>query len=317
MVQSFKKQKKTQFTEGITSPIIKIDIVSSMIIYSMLLFGLYLNRMGLEAGKPLVIFEANNLIANGYASLANEHILTVIVLLTLGMFSFWGLSTYYQSLSPIIYVVCSTIIIWNIIFAVVYLTHTSFSSSGETYSVLVLKISFLSLAFLYIAGLKNSLNQFLNRLEKETTNSNKWLMFFYRMSNGYKKMPKLWTICLFPTMIMIQFILVLFGQRPDSMIRVFLETSSFNYSIIPAPKPEIVEGDGHYLCTVSAKGHKKLVKPIRAGIRRGERIPVNRQLLIANAFENILEQHMPIIHKPIRHFYDKYGYPISKHIHSK
>jgi hypothetical protein len=45
----------------------------------------------------------------------------------------------------------------------------------------------------------------------------------------------------------------------------------------------MVVGDGHYLCTVSAKGHKKLVKPIRAGIRRGSRISVNHQLLIANA----------------------------------
>lgn len=79
------------------------------------------------------------------------------------------------------------------------------------------------------------------------------------------------------------FQLILIGQRPDSFIRVFLDTSSFIYSNIPAPKPEIVEGDGHYLCTVSAKGHKRLVKPIRAGIREGQIIPVNRQLLIANA----------------------------------
>jgi len=71
----------------------------------------------------------------------------------------------------------------------------------------------------------------------------------------------------------------------------------------------IVEGDGHYLCTVSAKGHKNLVKLIRAGIRRGQRIPVNRQLLIANVFENILEQYMPPSIN-IRNFYDRYGYPI-------
>ena len=35
-----------------------------------------------------------------------------------------------------------------------------------------------------------------------------------------------------------------------------METSSFNYSKIPAPSPQIVSGDGHYLCTVSVKGHK-------------------------------------------------------------
>nr|WP_245835686.1 DUF6688 family protein [Virgibacillus ndiopensis] len=138
-----------------------------------------------------------------------------------------------------------------------------------------------------------------------------------KISYNYQKMPKLWAISLFPILVIIQLILVLFGQRPDSFIRVFLETSSFNYSIIPAPKPDIVEGDGHYLCTVSAKGHKKLVKPVRSGIRRGRRISVTRQLLIANAFENILEQYLPTFHKVIRNFYDRYGYPISKHINSK
>lgn len=119
------------------------------------------------------------------------------------------------------------------------------------------------------------------------------------------------------SLIIFQLVLVLFGQRPDSFIRVFLETSSFIYSKIPAPKPELVEGDGHYLCTVTVKGHKKLVKTIRAGVRRGIRISVNRQLLIAIALENILEQYVPTIHKVIRNFYDRYGYPISRHINSK
>ena len=96
-----------------------------------------------------------------------------------------------------------------------------------------------------------------------------------------------------------------------------METSSFNYSKIPAPSPQIVSGDGHYLCTVSVKGHKNIVKPLRAGIRHGERITVNRQLLIANAFENVIEDRVPKCHKVIRNFYDKYGYPISKHINTK
>ncbi|UOE94813.1 DUF6688 family protein [Alkalihalobacillus sp. LMS39] len=40
-------------------------------------------------------------------------------------------------------------------------------------------------------------------------------------------------------------------------------------------------------------------------------------MLVANAFENILEQYVPRAHKVIRAVYDKYGYPISRHIHSK
>ena len=43
------------------------------------------------------------------------------------------------------------------------------------------------------------------------------------------------------------------------------------------------------LCTVALRGHEKLVRPTRMGLRRGERIVVNRQLCVANAFEQLLE----------------------------
>ncbi|VTT12628.1 membrane protein [Streptococcus suis] len=72
--------------------------------------------------------------------------------------------------------------------------------------------------------------------------------------------------------------------------------------------------DEHYLCTVGAAGHRKLVKPIRMGERHGHRVVVNRQLQIANAFEQILEERCPRLHGLIRSIYDRYGYPISKHI---
>ena len=60
-----------------------------------------------------------------------------------------------------------------------------------------------------------------------------------------------------------------------------------------------------------------MVKPIRAGIRHGEVIPVNRQLMVANAFENVLEQYTPVVHRIVRQHYDKYGYPVSRHIRTK
>lgn len=316
--QSFTRKTKSHDAKGGSVKIKAIDSFSSIVIYCLFLLGFYLNSNAEDAGERLLIIKLTGAKANGYASLANEYIVPLVFLLTLGMFSFLIVTLNYGSLSPIVYLVCSTLIILNIIFAIAYLTHTGFSHDGEEYSVLLLQFSFLSLLFLYIARLKDSLNQFLDSQNgKETEYNNKFIIFLYRISNNYQKMSKLWAICLFPVLVIIQLILLLFGQRPDSFIRVFLETSSFNYSNVPAPKPEIIEGDGHYLCTVSAKGHKKLVKPIRAGIRRGIRIPVNRQLLIANAFENVLEQYIPTFHKMIRTFYDRYGYPISRHINSK
>ena len=53
------------------------------------------------------------------------------------------------------------------------------------------------------------------------------------------------------------------------------------------------------------------------GYRHGHKIIVNRQLLVANAFENLLEEKLPNLHKIIRNFYDKYGFPIAKLINTK
>lgn len=307
--------RKTE-QKGITFKVIDAFYLSG--IYWLLVFGLYLNSMAEGAGVPLRIFEETGQFANGYASLASEFSFSVLVLLTFGYVSFLLILFSSDAFPPIIYVLCSSIMILNVIFATTYLIHTGFTHDGEIISIYLLQFSFLSLIFLYIARLKSSLDTFIaGNTEKQMKYDNKILQFLANVSNRYQNMAKLWAVCLFPVLVIVQLILILFGQRPDSLVRVFLETSSFNFSSVPAPKPEVVKGDGHYLCTVAAKGHPKLVKPIRMGIRRGAFIPVNRQLLIANAFENLLEQYIPNVHKTIRAFYDKYGYPISKHINTK
>ena len=111
---------------------------------------------------------------------------------------------------------------------------------------------------------------------------------------------------------MIVVILLLFGQKPDSVIRAFTETADWTLSTKVAP-PEVMV-DAHYLCTVALRGHEKLVRPTRMGLRRGERIVVNRQLCVANAFEQLLEERTPRFHRAVRKFYDTYGYPVSRHI---
>ena len=117
-----------------------------------------------------------------------------------------------------------------------------------------------------------------------------------------------------PVLALLSLILILFGQRPDSVILAFTKTSDWILSGEISPPP--VAYDTHYLCTVSLRGHKKLVKPIRFGLRRGEKIVVNRQLCVANAFEQLLEERTPRFHRAVRNFYDTYGYPISKHINN-
>ncbi len=109
-------------------------------------------------------------------------------------------------------------------------------------------------------------------------------------------------------------ILTLFGQKPDDIIKMWTETADWTMSTkIP---PQNIFRDEHYLCTVAAGGHRKVVKPLRVGLRHGHRVVVNRQLMIANAFEQLLEERLPRFHRVIRNTYDKTGYPIARHIHS-
>lgn len=78
MIQSFSKRKKPQKTKGGTARKTRVDIVYSIFIYCLLLLGFYINSIGENAGEPLVIFEMNVVKANGYASLANAHIFSIV-----------------------------------------------------------------------------------------------------------------------------------------------------------------------------------------------------------------------------------------------
>jgi uncharacterized protein DUF6688 len=76
-------------------------------------------------------------------------------------------------------------------------------------------------------------------------------------------------------------------------------------------------GDCHYLCTVAAQGHPRLVKPERLGRRRGQTIIVNRQLAVANAFEDLLHERWPRFGRAARRLYDRVGLPVSSLVRSR
>lgn len=117
----------------------------------------------------------------------------------------------------------------------------------------------------------------------------------------WEQFPVLLLLCL-PVLSVLITLLLLFGQRPDSIILAFTQSYNFGFS-----KLECVPCDGHYLCTIAAHGSPVVVKPLRAGIRARQEITVNRQLLIANAFEEILQEKFPSLHRFIRSCYDRIG----------
>ena len=152
------------------------------------------------------------------------------------------------------------------------------------------------------------------KLPKEPTYSSPILRTAHRLLSNSQNLPWLALVFALPLLGIIICVLILFGQAPDSIIKAWTETADWTFSAKTAPQN--IHYDEHYLCTVAAGGHKKVVKPIRVGMRHGHRVIVNRQLCIANAFEQLLEEKTPRFHRAVRRFYDKYGYPIAKHIKS-
>lgn len=144
-------------------------------------------------------------------------------------------------------------------------------------------------------------NKFLNYLNNKLIDSQK---------------TSIWILILFlPFLLIILCILQLFGQYPDSMIKVFTDTTTWTLS--QKSHPPFLDHQGHYLCTVASCGSPTIVKPQKIGSRHGNPIIVNRQLSVANAFENLIEIKFPKTHRFIRKNYDKYGYPLSKKITSR
>lgn len=140
------------------------------------------------------------------------------------------------------------------------------------------------------------------------------IRFLKKVLNQALAWPFLAIVIALPLLGVIVAVLTLFGQAPDSIIEAWTQTSDWTLSQQVAPQN--IYYDMHYLCTVAAGGHRKVVKPLREGKRHGHRVLVNRQLCVANAFEQLLQERLPRLHKVIRHVYDRYGYPIAKHIRS-
>jgi len=129
----------------------------------------------------------------------------------------------------------------------------------------------------------------------------------------WAKYPLLLILCI-PLLALISGLLMLFGQKPDSFIRAFTDTYRHGLSQLDHECAGVVCG-GHYLCTVAARGHAAVVHPQRLGVRGGKTIICNRQLLVANAFEELVQQRFTRLHAVIRRTYDSVGARVERHYH--
>jgi hypothetical protein len=102
----------------------------------------------------------------------------------------------------------------------------------------------------------------------------------------------------------------LFTRRPLAIFDALTQTCSGTFHELSQAECH----SGHYLCTVAARGTPWLVRPERLGKRWGKPIIVNRQLAVANAFEDLLHERWPRFGRLARRVYDRLGLPVSRWI---
>ncbi|RZL18386.1 MAG: hypothetical protein EOO96_27470, partial [Pedobacter sp.] len=255
-------------------------------------------------------YTAIDIVDGGYSPFASRHLPTLIFFFALSIFSLIKLWYKGRGLPPLLFSLCVVFVIIGIpiSFAVTLQisSNTEYSTEKYLFGLMPLFYIFTSIIVLIrvinteavAASSKTYRNKFLNYLNQKLAKT--------------ETQPIWILLMLVPVFIIVVVILMLFGQDANSITKVFTETTTWTFS--QKTHPPFLEHKGHYLCTVAVCGTPAIVKPLRLGKRHGHEIIVNRQLLIANAFEELIQENAPYFHKVIRGFYDKYGYPLSRKI---
>lgn len=253
-----------------------------------------------------------------HAPIGSWHMLTILVLIGMGLIGYGILRIYQRKLPPLIIVGCISLMfisaITGIIWVLQLIPHAIEAGVFFPFESLFFMLFPINYILCYYALIKKLVCEY-NLTEREVKYQNAFLNHCNSLLIHSKNWPLLALIAMIPLLAITILILTIFGQQPNSAIRAFTETSDWLLSQQISPPP--IEVDAHYLCTVSLRGHCGFVKPLRYGLRRGHRIIVNRQLCIANAFEELLQERVPRLHFLIRRGYDLYGYPLSRHINTQ
>jgi hypothetical protein len=235
-----------------------------------------------------------------------DHRLSIYVLIILCIVAYGISSIKDQIQSPIIELLTNCFLITGVILNIFIAAHLK--------EFLLLLLGNAPIILLFLLALKKNHTLFLHSVIEEDKHSRTFFeSFCWKILNLeiYKKVPALIILSL-PLLILLASFLLIFGQKPDSMIRAFTDTFYHGLSQLDYIC-ENIDCGGHYLCTIAAKGHKGFVKPERIGLRNDKKIVCNRQLLISNAFEELLQQKFPVVHRRIRTFYDLIGNYLNKY----
>jgi hypothetical protein len=233
-----------------------------------------------------------------------DHRIGIYLLLILYTFAYTISIFRKQILTPILELFISVFLIFGLIINILLCIHLTTDEEWIIYWVFGnIPIIMLLLIKLYNHQILIKSYILENRFEQEGLLNN--ISVLILKLNPLMKYPIL-ILLLIPIIVLISLFLMLFGQKPDAMIRAFTDTYKHGFSQLDYMCDNVNCG-GHFLCSVGANGHKRIVRPIRMGERNGCKIVCNRQLLISNAFEELIQEKTPKIHRFIRKNYNKVG----------
>jgi hypothetical protein len=252
----------------------------------------------------LVIDEPSNDCCSDSAVFSPDHRLSIYLIIIFSHLAYFYSLLKDDVASPVLEVLMNLLLLIGLIFNIFLAIHIA-SPILLIGSIPVFN-SFLLQLFLNHQRLKESAVPNYDRLPQWEKQA--WNILYLQ---SLQKYPLLF-ILIAPFWVIFSSILLLLGQQPDSVIRSFTDTYKHGFSQLDHLCNN-VECGGHFLCSVAAKGHKSLVRPIRYGERRGHKIICNRQLLIANAFEDLISEKWPNSHAMIRRNYNKVGAGIHRY----
>lgn len=249
-----------------------------------------------------------------HTPLASWHMPTVIALAIWALLSFWVLRIWGDRLPPLPTVLCISGLESGTVLAVIFMIQLFphlIEGVWIPFDVFYMLLFPLNYLISVPRLLRRVIQKQMTRLEDAPPAPNKrFIRFCHRLLSRSLGWVLVGFVLALPLLGVLLGLLILCGQAPDAAVKAFTETSDWALSQKISPPP--IEFDGHYLCTVAVGGHPKLVKPTRYGVRHGKRIVVNRQLCVANAFEQLIMERTPRLHRAVRRFYDTHGYPLSK-----
>lgn len=275
-------------------------------------YFLYMNSQVTGAEWDQVIYKGQY-----HVPIAGEYRISFIILCVIGFASLLGIA-----LIPAVYVsplaavfMLSGVILLNLLNVFTALQFAPlFFTKDPPYIEGILAIEpllfHLNIVLVSIYFMRQSVCEQMTLMEEKIKKTRSvWLQKLYSFLTKSSNWPVIVFAAFGYLLIILEIILILFGQGAAGPVNMFTMTADWTFSTQVPPPPK--EYSGHYLCTVAAGGHKKIVRPLRFGKRHGVKIVVNRQLMAANAFEELIAEKMPNFHKKIRHFYDTHGYPLS------